>query len=130
MSIGCSSLDDSDSGDRSLEDIVKANGEYVSTNAREFALTARSYARFPNNYVDLDESSKQAALERAMDRRRVFWLAESKPILIRSCAHSITGDRRKGCVFYLLQEKRVAVSRLHCPVGDSLFEFEFSLSCG
>ena len=47
-----------------FEDIVVPNAEMRSTNAREFALTARSYARFPNNYVDLDESSKQAALER------------------------------------------------------------------
>ena len=128
VSIGCSSLDDSDSGDRSLEDIVKANGEYVSTNAREFALTARSYARFPNNYVDLDESSKQAALERAMDRRLSVLARGVKTHIdkvLRPFNNGETGEKAAYFTYFRRNESRSA--DYIAPVGDSLFEFEFSL---
>ena len=67
--LACGQIDDSDVRERSLEASVKAAGEYVSTNAREFTLTASAHTSFPPNYDAMSDEEKTRALERAMDRR-------------------------------------------------------------
>lgn len=128
FTLGCNSLDESDVGARSLEDIVKASGEYVSTNAREFTLSAKAYARFPDGYAELTGDEKNAALESAMDRRlNVLARAVKTHIetVLRPLNNGVRGE--KAAYFTYFRRNDSSSAQYVAPAGDSVFEFEFEL---
>jgi hypothetical protein len=128
VAVGCETLDESDSASRSLEDIVKASGEYVSTNAREFTLSARAYAPFPEGYTDLDREAQLAAVETAMDRRlNVIARAVKRHIdgVLRPLNNGVTGE--KAAYFTYFRRNESSSADYVAPAGLDQFEFEFEL---
>ena len=124
----CGQLDDSDVNERSLEDTVKAAGEYVSTNAREFTLTASSHAVFPSDYSAMSDEEKERALDRAMDRR-LNQIARSLKQHIRTVLapfnNGETGEKAAYFTYFRRNDSRSA--DYVAPRGDDSFEFEFEL---
>jgi hypothetical protein len=124
----CNSLDVSDTETRSLEDIVKASGEYVSTNAREFTLSATAYAHFPEGYVAMTADDKSAALETAMDRR-LNVIARAVKSHIEGVLQPLNDGVRdeKAAYFTYFRRNESTSAQYVAPAGGDVFEFEFEL---
>ena len=126
--MGCGQLDESSLSERSLEDTVKAAGEYVSTNAREFTLTASAHAEFPPNYENLPFVEKEPALNQAMDRR-LNQIARSVKQHIKAVLAPFndgeTGEKAAYFTYFRRNESRSA--DYVAPAGDEQFRFDFQL---
>ena len=128
VTIGCGQLDESEINERSLEETVKAADEYVSTNAREYTLTASAQALFPSNYRSMSEEEKVQALDRAMDRR-LNQIARSVKSHIRTVLAPFndgeTGEKAAYFTYFRRNHSRSA--DYVAPTGEDRFEFEFEL---
>ncbi|MEE2758288.1 MAG: hypothetical protein VYA30_16635 [Myxococcota bacterium] len=69
LTIGCHQLPDTNqSNGHDLTDLKARGDNYVSTNAREYAITGRAHAQLPENFDDLVGEARGQALQKSVDR--------------------------------------------------------------
>ena len=126
--LGCETVDKHSAGHASLEEKVKSAGEYVSTNAREYTLSATTRAPFPNEYEALSAEAQTLALQNAMDRKMTTAIRALKRHVKEVLAPlngTETGEKAAYFTYFRRNDGRSA--DYVAPASETHFIFDFEV---
>ena len=126
---GCHQLDDTAStGQYDLSEL-KARGDYVSTNAREYTIAGRAHAPAIPNATDLTAEARDETIQKAVDRHLMTVSRSIRRHIdqtLRAFNNGVTGEKARYFTYFRRSDSRSSENTRVLPDGRIAFDFELN----